>query len=248
MRCAVLPLRGTPFTPCNRPSQKRPHARTKICRSCPSKQLILACGSGWISAPCARSRSTAFRYSPDSQSRLWERAMSEQAVVFQTPSERLESIYHAHAPLLRATARFRYRVPPCDVDGLVHDVFASFLERQPMVRDIRAYLLVAISHACMYYWRKRRHETPLLPEHDDTRDDRTMSRADRWALHVSLGATLAQLGEKCRETLRRYYIQEEKPDAIARSMNTTPGYVFQLLHSCRKRARAIYRRLTEPAS
>jgi len=166
----------------------------------------------------------------------------------QTAVQRLEDMYHAHAPLLRTTARLRYRVPCDDADALVHDVFASFLERQPRVDDIRAYLLAAISHACKYYWRKRQHEAPLLPEHDDTKDDATSSRVDRWTLHVSLAAALAQLGEKCRETLRRYYIQEEKPDSIARSMDTTQGYVFQLLHSCRKRARDIYRRLTEPAT
>ncbi len=173
--------------------------------------------------------------------------MSEHAVI-QTPAERLESIYHAHAPLLRTTAKLRFRVPPGDVDALVHDVFASFLERQPLVRDVRAYLLVAINQACMHYWRKRRYESPLLPEHEQTTDDRAGSGVDRWTLHLSLGATLAQLGEKCRETLKRYYIHEETPDAIARSLETTPGYVFQLLHSCRKQARAIYRRLTEPAS
>ncbi|MGN6187112.1 MAG: RNA polymerase sigma factor [Thermoanaerobaculia bacterium] len=172
--------------------------------------------------------------------------MSDQAVIA-TPSERLEAIYHAHAPLLKATAKLRYRIPPGDAEALVHDVFASFLERQPLVQDIRAYLLVAINHACKYYWRKRKYEAPLLPEHDDTLDDRTTIGVDRWAMHLSLGATLAQLGEKCRETLKRYYIHDEKPDAIARSMETTPGYVFQLLHSCRKRARDIYRRLTEPA-
>jgi RNA polymerase sigma factor (sigma-70 family) len=183
---------------------------------------------------------------PVRRAALWERSMSEQAIL-PTPAERLEAIYHAHAPLLRATAKLRYRIPLGDVDALVHDVFASFLERQPSVHDVRAYLLVAINHACKYYWRKRRFESPLLPEHDDTRDDRTTSQADQWAMHLSLGATLAQLGEKCRETLKRYYIHDEKPDAIARSMETTPGYVFQLLHSCRKRARDIYRKLTEPA-
>jgi RNA polymerase sigma factor (sigma-70 family) len=173
--------------------------------------------------------------------------MSNQAVM-QSPAERLEAMYLAHAPLLRTTAKYRYRIPCDDVEALVHDVFASFLERQPKVLDIRAYLLVAINHACKYYWRKRRYEAPLLPEHDQTRDDRTTSRVDRWAVHLCLGATLARLGPKCREALRRYYIYEEKPDVIAQSMQTTPGYVFQLLHSCRKRAREIYRNLTEPAS
>ena len=172
--------------------------------------------------------------------------MSNHAVTH-TPSQRIEELYRAHAPLLRTTARLRYRIPPDDVDALVHDVFASILERQPHVHDIRAYLLAAINHACMYYWRKRRHEAPLLPEHDETCDDRSTSRMDRWVVQLCLGQTLARLGPKCRETLKRYYIHEEKPDAIARTMQTTTGYVFQLLHSCRKRARTIYQALMEPA-
>lgn len=170
-----------------------------------------------------------------------------QNALLESPAQHLEAMYHDHAPLLRTTARLRYRIPPADAEALVHDVFASFLERQPKVRDTRAYLLAAINHACKYYWRKRRREAPLLPEHDETHDERSRAEEERWTLQLSLAATLTHLGPKCREILRRYYMNEEKPDAIARSMETTPGYVFQLLHSCRKRARDIYRKLTEPS-
>jgi RNA polymerase sigma factor (sigma-70 family) len=158
----------------------------------------------------------------------------------------LEVLYREHAPLLCATARYRHRVPPEDVQALVHDVFASILERCPQVDDMRAFLLGAIQNASRYYWRKRRYEAPLLDEHEETADQSTAARLDRWTTNLSLGATLAQLEPKCRETLRRYYLDEQKPGDIAEHLATSAGYVMQLLSSCRKRAREIYSRITRP--
>lgn len=158
--------------------------------------------------------------------------------------QRLEVLYREHAPLLCATARHRYRIPTEDVEALVHDIFASILERRPQVDDMRAFLLGAMQNAARHYWRKRRHEAPLLAEHDDTADERTAARLERWSTSVTLGAMLAQLGPKCRETLRRYYLDEEKPRDIAERLDTSAAYVMQLLSNCRKRAREIYCRLT----
>lgn len=156
----------------------------------------------------------------------------------------LETLYHEHAPLLCATARHRYRIPPEDVESLVHDIFASILERRPQVADVRAFLLGAMQNAARYYWRKRCRESPLLDEHEATADESTAASLERWSTNLSLGATLAALGPKCRETLQRYYLDEEKPRAIAEHLDTSAAYVMQLLSSCRKRAREIYCRIT----
>lgn len=156
----------------------------------------------------------------------------------------LEVLYHEHAPLLCATARHRYRIPGEDVEALVHDIFASMLERRPQVDDMRAFLLGAMQNAARYYWRKRRHESPLLDAHEATADETTSADLERWSTNLSLGATLAQLGPKCRETLRRYYLDEEKPRDIAEHLDTSAAYVMQLLSSCRKRAKEIYCRIT----
>ena len=153
-------------------------------------------------------------------------------------------LYREHAPLLCAAARHRYRIPPEDVEALVHDVFASILERRPHVDDMRAFLLGAVQNAARYYWRKRRFEAPLLDEHEETADDTTTADLDRWSTHLSLGAMLAQLGPKCRETLRRYYLDEQRPREIAKHLQTSPAYVMQLLTNCRKQAREIYCKLT----
>ncbi len=172
----------------------------------------------------------------------WRHSVSEQDPL--SAPELLERLYIRHASFLRATARFRYGLPPEDGEELVNDIFASFLERQPRVDDERAYLLGALRNAVSHYRRKRRHEAPLGPEHEDTEDPYSLAREEEWTLRISLGMTLAQLGDSCRETLRRYYLLEHTTEQIARDLNTTPGYVFQLLHNCRRRARAIYEKLT----
>jgi RNA polymerase sigma factor (sigma-70 family) len=160
----------------------------------------------------------------------------------------LEVLYREHEGLLRSIAQYRYRIPPCDAEALVHDIFASFLERQPEAYDMKAFLIGSINNACKHYWRKRQHEEPLLPHHELTPNDDEAAKLERWALRLSLGATLARLGGKCSETLRRYYLRDESAESIAQELDTSPAYIWQLLSSCRKRARQIYSAITRSGS
>jgi RNA polymerase sigma factor (sigma-70 family) len=160
----------------------------------------------------------------------------------------LEVLYREHEGLLRSIAQYRYRIPPCDAEALVHDIFASFLERQPEAFDVKAFLIGSINNACKHYWRKRQNEEPLLPHHELTPNDDEAAKLERWALRLSLGATLARLGGKCSETLRRYYLHDESAESIAQELDTSPAYVWQLLSSCRKRARQIYTAITRSGS
>src|SRR5216684_3056130 len=160
----------------------------------------------------------------------------------------LEVLYREHEGLLRSIAQYRYRVPPCDAEALVHDIFTSFLERQPEAYDMKAFLIGSINNACKHYWRKRQNEEPLLPHHELTPNDDEAAKLERWALRLSLGATLARLGGKRSETLRRYYLRDESAESIAQELDTSPAYVWQLLSSCRKRARQIYCAITRSGS
>jgi len=160
----------------------------------------------------------------------------------------LEVLYREHEGLLRSIAQYRYRIPQCDAEALVHDIFASFLERQPEAYDMKAFLIGSINNACKHYWRKRQHEEPLLPHHELTPNDDEAAKLERWALRLSLGATLARLGGKCSETLRRYYLRDESAESIAQELDTSPAYIWQLLSSCRKRARQIYSAITRSGS
>lgn len=183
-------------------------------------------------------------FSPPRRSGSWGLFVEDERP---SAAEILEVLYREHAAILRANARRRFNIiAEDDIEGLLNDVFMSFLERQPQVEDVRAFLIGAMNNACKHYLRKRKNEAPFLPEHEQTPDSSTEEELERWTLLLSLGATLARLGKKCRETLRRYYLHDEKPASIATKLDTTIAYIFQLLSTCRKRAREIFRDLTEP--
>ena len=63
--------------------------------------------------------------------------------------------------------------------------------------------------------------------------------AEEGAWRISVGAAVARLGEKCRETLRGYYWRDESNERIAANLATSPGYVRQLLVSCRRRVKEL---------
>jgi DNA-directed RNA polymerase specialized sigma24 family protein len=63
-----------------------------------------------------------------------------------------------------------------------------------------------------------------------------------------MGATLARLGERCRDVLRRFYFDGESAGSIAETLETTAGNVHYILHVCRKKARFIYDELTRVRS
>jgi RNA polymerase sigma factor (sigma-70 family) len=163
-----------------------------------------------------------------------------------SPSETLEVLYREHAALLRVTARVRYGIPPGDVDALVNDVFASLLERRPRIQNARAFLLAAIGNGCRHYWRTRRRESPLLPQHEGASDPAAIERMEAWSKHLEVGAILARIGPRCRDIMRRHYLDGELGAILAKQLGTTPGYVKQLVHGCLKRARDVYKRLKEP--
>jgi DNA-directed RNA polymerase specialized sigma24 family protein len=75
-------------------------------------------------------------------------------------------------------------------------------------------------------------------------DARPEESLNHWMRRVTIAAVLARLGTKCRETLRRYYLREQSKEAIAAHLDTSPGYVLQLLVTCRRRAKELLRSLS----
>lgn len=154
-----------------------------------------------------------------------------------------DTIYDDHAPLLRAIARTRFHIPDADIDGLVHDVFASFLTSTSRVRDLRPYLVGGICNASRNYWRRRERDDALFVEIDENVacDENVQQDLSRTLM---LNAALARIGERCRDVLQRYYLESESTATIAEAINTTPGNVLYILHTCRKRARAFLDQMT----
>lgn len=156
----------------------------------------------------------------------------------------LADAYRRHFDLLRDIAEKKFHVPAGDAVAIINDIFLSMLARRPTVRDERKFLIGAVCHASRGYWRTAMRYRPLPPdieEYVDPAPDAENSIVDR----VTMAAALNHLPPKCRETLRLYYTEGYSAAEIAERLDTTTGYVMQLLHSCRKRAREIYVALLE---
>ena len=156
-----------------------------------------------------------------------------------------EEIYRAFVPLLRKIAIRNFGIPPADADGLIHDVFVTYLANPSNVRDLRPYLIGAICNAARQYRRRSAAERALFCTTvvcAATPSDELLEGVVR---NIVINTTLARLGSSCRETLRRFYLAGESAPAIALSRNTSANYILRLLCYCRKRARAIYSALNE---
>jgi len=109
------------------------------------------------------------------------------------------------------------------------------------VRNVRGWLYGALRYRCVDYLRVRGREIPLEPEHDPA-DERPEMARDSMVRELTFAAVLSHLGEKCRVTLRGYYLGDNQRD-LAEKLSTTPGYVDQLISTCRRRAAEVFRSL-----
>lgn len=157
----------------------------------------------------------------------------------------LDELYIEHAPVLRRVAIRKFSVPPAEAEALVHDVFISCLLTTRNVRtDLRAYLIAALCNACRNYWRARRTEDRVFADEEPASDAITEDLFDGLAVNLVVASTLARLGTRCSEVLKRYYLNGEDTATIAAALETTPSNVNYMMHVCRKRARAIYEEIT----
>jgi RNA polymerase sigma factor (sigma-70 family) len=167
---------------------------------------------------------------------------SSGAVVPAKALDPMEQVYRLYYDLLLYVARRRFRVPPCDAESLIQEVFVSYLSAANEVRDVRSWLLGAISNASRHYWRSRGRLESLPDDIQKQSDPRSL--AENLATTLTVRDTLAQLHEKCRETLRLRYFEGCSAAEVAKELDTTNRYAEKLIHNCLKRAYHIYRSLT----
>jgi RNA polymerase sigma factor (sigma-70 family) len=161
-----------------------------------------------------------------------------------TASERAAVAYRAHYDLLRFIATQRFRVPPDDVRGIVHDVFVAFLRNEAKItateRDERSWLVGTTCNTCRYYWRKRgdSHAPPTL--HDPIDPVAVAEEAERRLLLVGV---LQRLPERCRELLIPRYGEGYTPEEISAWQSIKHGSAKNLISKCLLAARAAFHRL-----
>ncbi|MEA2239331.1 MAG: Sigma-70, region 4 [Thermoanaerobaculia bacterium] len=152
---------------------------------------------------------------------------------------RVATAYEEHYALLRFIAHRRFRVPPSDVQPLIHDVFVSFMRHEKGIGDDRRWLAAAIGNACRNYWRNLRAGV-ALPE--ELLDPRVVAE-DALARH-DVAILFAHLSEACRSILRLRYLDGLDPGEIAVRCGTSPGYVRLKVHRCLEAAKRVMAELS----
>jgi len=167
-----------------------------------------------------------------------------------TESARAAGAYRVHYDLLRFIATQRFRVPPDDVRGIVHDVFVAFLRNETKIaateRDERSWLVGTTCNTCRYYWRKRGHDSYAPATLDDPIDP--VAVADEAERRLLLAGVLRRLPERCRELLIRRYGEGYTPREIATWQSIKHGSAKNLISKCLLAARAAFHRLLRQRS
>ncbi|HVT03666.1 MAG TPA: sigma-70 family RNA polymerase sigma factor [Thermoanaerobaculia bacterium] len=147
------------------------------------------------------------------------------------PASSVESLYEEYYALLRFLAAQRFQIPDDEINGLITEIFITFLERRTTVYEPKAWLVGAICHASRHYWRKHGKTDQLPVDYEQAVDQQDASdRVDAMAL-------LARQSARCQELLKLRYLEGYSVAELAERLGTTPGYVKKLLHQCTMCAR-----------
>lgn len=156
-----------------------------------------------------------------------------------------EEAYVRFAPRLRKVAIAKFGIAPDDAEGLVQDVFATFLMHMASVEQVERYLIGGICNAARKHLQRAGAADALFCGDDPcqaTIGDVLLRQIERKEL---LSKVLARVGSRCRELLCRYFVRGESAAAIAGTLESTPGSVAVSLHKCRRRAVDAYRAITK---
>ncbi len=158
--------------------------------------------------------------------------------------DELEDVYRSHYTLLLYISCRKFRVPPGDAESLIQEVFLSYLSSRSEVRDVRAFLMGAISNASRQYWRSKGRFESLPDDMHERADPLAGSLAESVATRIMVRETLSRLHERCRETLRLHYFEGCSAPEVGRELSTSTKFAEKLISKCLKQAHKIYLTLT----
>ena len=159
-------------------------------------------------------------------------------------ADRVEALYIEHRKLLLFVACRKFRVPDDDAEGLIQEVFLSFLQTGTKIENVRAWLVAAVCHASRHYWRMQGRSEALPDDFHESSDPGTLGLAEQFAMKMTVRQALQYLQPKCRETLWLHYFEGRAASDVAREMDTTTRYAEKLIHNCLQRVREIYMSIT----
>jgi RNA polymerase sigma factor (sigma-70 family) len=159
-----------------------------------------------------------------------------------------EEAYLLYAPRLQRIAIRRFSIEPGDAEVLVQDVFTTYFQHAASVQMLEPYLIGAICNASRNYLRRSTASKALFcGEHPcaATPDDALLKELERKTL---LSQMLARVGQPCRDLLRRFYVNGEGTEALAKAFGLVRGSVKVKLFKCRQRALDAYRSMMEKSN
>lgn len=159
-----------------------------------------------------------------------------------------EEAYLLYAPRLQRIAIRRFRIEPGDAEVLVQDVFTTYFQHAANVVMLEPYLIGAICNASRNFLRKAsKSKAVFCGEHPcaATPDDALLNELARKTL---LSKMLAKVGQPCRDLLRRFYVNGDGTEVLARVFNITRPAVKVKLFKCRQRALEAYRLMMEKSN
>jgi DNA-directed RNA polymerase specialized sigma24 family protein len=159
-----------------------------------------------------------------------------------------EEAYLLYAPRLQRIAIRRFRIEPGDAEVLVQDVFTTYFQHAANVQMLEPYLIGAICNASRNYIRRSSASKALFCGEEPcaaTPDGALLDELERKTL---LSQMLARVGGPCRDLLRRFYVNGDGTEVLARAFNITRPSVKVKLFKCRQRALEAYRAIMEKSN
>lgn len=161
--------------------------------------------------------------------------------------DHFDDLYREFAPLMRGVAIRRFGIPFDEAEALAHDILLSYLAHPAVVRgQLRPYFISAAWNASRAYLRKRRPERPLDGVEEPRAETETFV-SDELERYEAVLAAMEQTTEKCRTSLRLFYLESQSGDQLATALCVSREKVHQILHGCRARLRAIVESMLRPA-
>lgn len=157
----------------------------------------------------------------------------------------VEDVYRDHYSLLKEIAIRKFNIAAADAEALVNEVFTAFMVRRQLIRNPRKWLIGAVCHASRAYWRTVSRTSQFPPDFSEYADPASPELENRIVDRVTIVSALQQLDCRCREALRLFYTEGYSAAEIAAVFGTTTNNVMQILHTCRKRVREVYRELKD---
>jgi len=158
--------------------------------------------------------------------------------------EDLESIYVKHYDFLVSIAVRKFGVPVSDADGLVQEVFLSYLmsSKDREITDVHAWLLGGVCHQSRCYWRQhgRTAETVEIEELFAREEPGLETLRDDVPDALTMRAVLESLPPRYQVALRLRYYDGCSIAEIAERLGVKPKYAQKLVSKCIRKAAKTY--------